>query len=118
MSGTDHFESVVKEHRTETVAEFQEDRTPIRRFQNALHSAPSLVPLIVLLVSVLLFAALVGSRFFSPATLTLILQQVQLVGIVAAAQTLVIMTAGIDLSVGAIVVLLYMPIFDLAGDMS
>jgi len=105
MSGSDNFESVVKEHRAETVAEFQESKTPIRRFQNALHSAPSLVPLIVLLVSVLLFAALVGSRFFSPATLTLILQQVQLVGIVAAAQTLVIMTAGIDLSVGAIVVL-------------
>jgi ribose/xylose/arabinose/galactoside ABC-type transport system permease subunit len=38
-------------------------------------------------------------------TLTLILQQVQLVGIVAAAQTLVILTAGIDLSVGAIAVL-------------
>jgi fructose transport system permease protein len=105
MSGTDNFEAVVQEHRTEAVAEFAEDRTLIRRFQNALHAAPSLVPLIVLLVSVLLFGVLVGSRFFSAGTLTLILQQVQLVGIVAAAQTLVILTAGIDLSVGAIAVL-------------
>jgi fructose transport system permease protein len=105
MSGTDNFEAVVQEHRTETVAEFQEDKTLIRRFQNALHAAPSLVPLIVLLVSILLFGGLVGSRFFSAGTLTLILQQVQLVGIVAAAQTLVILTAGIDLSVGAIAVL-------------
>jgi fructose transport system permease protein len=105
MSGTDNFEAVVKERRTEAVAEFHEDKTLIRRFQTALHAAPSLVPLIVLLVSILLFAGLVGSRFFSAATLTLILQQVQLVGIVAAAQTLVIMTAGIDLSVGAIAVI-------------
>jgi hypothetical protein len=104
MTGTDNFESVVRERREETVAEFHERLTPLRRFQHALHSAPSLVPLIVLLGSVLLFAGLVGTRFFSAATLTLILQQVQLVGIVAVAQTLVILTAGIDLSVGAIAV--------------
>jgi fructose transport system permease protein len=105
MSPTDNFESVVRERRDETVAEFHEDKTVIRRFQNALHAAPSLVPLIVLLGSILLFGVIVGGRFFSAATLTLILQQVQLVGIVAAAQTLVILTAGIDLSVGAIAVL-------------
>ncbi|TNC69127.1 ABC transporter permease [Rubellimicrobium roseum] len=105
MSGTDNFEAVVKERRTEAVAEFHEDKTLIKRFQHALHVSPALVPLLVLLVSIVLFAGLVGSRFFSAATLTLILQQVQLVGIVAAAQTLVILTAGIDLSVGAIAVL-------------
>lgn len=37
--------------------------------------------------------------------MTLILQQVQIVGVLAAAQTLIILTAGIDLSVGAIAVL-------------
>ena len=37
--------------------------------------------------------------------ITLILQQVQIVGILGAAQSLVILTAGIDLSVGAIMVL-------------
>lgn len=105
MSSTDNYESVVKERRGEAVAEFHEHQTLGRRFQHLLHTTPSMVPLIVLLVSVLLFAALVGSRFFSAGTLTLILQQVQLVGIVAAAQSLVIMTAGIDLSVGAIAVL-------------
>ena len=105
MSQSDNYESVVRERSgTETVAEFREPQTLGRRFQHLLHSTPSLVPLIVLLVSVILFAGLVGSRFFSPGTLTLILQQVQIVGIVAAAQSLVIMTAGIDLSVGAIAV--------------
>ena len=44
-------------------------------------------------------------RFFSPFALTLILQQVQIVGIVAAAQSIVILTAGIDLSVGAVLAL-------------
>ena len=51
------------------------------------------------------FGFLLGSKFFSPFSLTLILQQVAIVGIVGAAQTLVILTAGIDLSVGAIMVL-------------
>jgi fructose transport system permease protein len=48
---------------------------------------------------------LLGQKFFSPFALTLILQQVQIVGILGAAQSLVILTAGIDLSVGAIMVL-------------
>ena len=39
-----------------------------------------------------------------PTTLTLILQQVQIVGILAVAQSLIILTAGIDLSVGAMAV--------------
>ncbi|MBP1805581.1 ABC transporter permease [Rubellimicrobium aerolatum] len=105
MSGTDNFEAVVQERRTEAVAEFHEDKTLIKRFQHALHTTPALVPMIVLIASIVLFGLLIGNRFFSAGTLTLILQQVQLVGIVAAAQTLVIMTAGIDLSVGAITVL-------------
>lgn len=105
MSGTDNFESVVKSRREEAVAEFREPQTLGRRFQHLLHTTPAMVPLIVLAASVLLFGVVVGGRFFSPATLTLILQQVQIVGIVAAAQTLVILTAGIDLSVGAVAVL-------------
>ena len=75
------------------------------RIQHTLHQTPSLVPLIVLLLSLVVFGLLLGSKLFSPFALTLILQQVQIVGIVAAAQSLVILTAGIDLSVGAIMVL-------------
>ena len=77
----------------------------LSRIQHALHSTPSLVPLIVLVMSVAIFGALLGSKFFSSFALTLILQQVAIVGIVGAAQSLVILTAGIDLSVGAIMVL-------------
>jgi fructose transport system permease protein len=89
----------------EQIAVFKHDVGPITRIQQALHSHPALVPLIVLVLSIIVFGMLLGSKFFSSFALTLILQQVAIVGIVGAAQSLVILTAGIDLSVGAIMVL-------------
>ncbi len=87
------------------VAHFEDERKGLLgHFQHALHVTPALVPLIVLLVGIAVFGLILGERFFSPGTLTLILQQVQIVGILAAAQTLIILTAGIDLSVGAVAV--------------
>ncbi|MBF9030345.1 ABC transporter permease [Rhodobacterales bacterium HKCCE3408] len=104
MTNQDSYESAV--NRAESVAAFRDDRKGfIHRVQHALHVTPSLVPMIVLLTSIAVFGLILGSRFFSTGTLTLILQQVQIVGILAAAQTLIILTAGIDLSVGAIAVL-------------
>jgi len=91
--------------RTDAVASFEHQTTILSRIQHALHSNPALVPLIVLVLSVIVFGALLGTKFFSSFALTLILQQVAIVGIVGAAQSLVILTAGIDLSVGAIMVL-------------
>lgn len=99
------FESTLSDSVT-TVAEIGEKRTSfVHKFQHALHVNPALVPMIVLLAAIVIFGALLGSKFFSPFAMTLILQQVQIVGIVAAAQSLVILTAGIDLSVGAIMVM-------------
>ena len=99
------FESSLGEA-TQSVVEFDDPRTGlVHRIQHTLHMNPSLVPLIVLILSIAIFGLLLGSKFFSPFAMTLILQQVQIVGIVAAAQSLVILTAGIDLSVGAIMVL-------------
>ena len=60
--------------------------------------------MIVLLLSIAAFGILLDQNSFRPCA-TLILQQVAIVGIVGAAQSLVILTAGIDLSVGAIMVL-------------
>lgn len=97
-------ESALSESATE-VASFDEDRSAVQRVQHALHKTPSLVPLIVLIVSITVFGIILGSKFFSAFTLTLILQQVAIVGIVGAAQSLVILTAGIELSVGAVMVL-------------
>jgi len=89
-----------------SVASFDEQhRTLLERLQHFLHSYPTTVPVFVLLLGIVVFGALVGDRFFSAFTLTLILQQVTIVGIIGVAQTLVVITAGIDLSVGAIMVL-------------
>ena len=73
--------------------------------KNYLQEIPVLIPLFILLLSILVFGLLVGDRFFSAFALTLILQQVAIVGIIGVAQSIVILTAGIDLSVGAIAVL-------------
>lgn len=88
-------------------AEFEVTRHgPIDRIQHILHSNPTLVPVIVLIVSVIAFGLIAGDRFFSAFNLSLIMQQVSIIGILAAAQSLVIITAGIDLSVAAIMVLM------------
>jgi fructose transport system permease protein len=104
MAQPNDYESAI--NRADSVAEFEDTRRgAVHRLQNTLHSTPALVPLIVLLSAVVIFSVILGQRFLSPFALTLILQQVQIVGIVAAAQSLVILTAGIDLSVGAVMVI-------------
>lgn len=86
------------------VAEFEEAKGgPLRRLQHILHGTPSLVPMIVLLASIIVFGIL-ADNFFRAGTLTLIMQQIAVVGILGVAQSLVILTAGIDLSVGAFAV--------------
>src|SRR3954462_779212 len=71
------------------------------RIHDILHSNATFGPLFVLLLAVVYFA-LTADRFLQPANLSLIVQQVMVVGTLGIAQTLVILTAGIDLSVGAI----------------
>jgi fructose transport system permease protein len=104
MAEPDNYESAI--NRTDTVAEFEQTRKgAVHKVQHTLHTTPALVPLIVLLSAIVIFSVLLGDRFLSPFALTLILQQVQIIGIVAAAQALVILTAGIELSVGAVMVM-------------
>ena len=116
-------------------AHFDEDRpTLLRRLQQFLHAYPTMVPFLVLLIGILAFTvplprfveveipatvegqapiietqlqfvALAGDRFFAPFNLSLIVQQVTIIAILGIAQTLVILTAGIDLSVGVMMIL-------------
>jgi fructose transport system permease protein len=88
--------------------------TPMQRVQRALHRHPEISPFIVLLAAVATFA-LANPRFLQPSNLSLILQQVSIVGSLAIGQTLIILTAGIDLSVGAMMILVTMVIGSLAG---
>jgi fructose transport system permease protein len=105
MSHKDDFEAAASSATSDVAAFDEAEKGFVGKFHHALHTTPALVPLIVLLAAIAIFGVLLGDRFFSPFALTLILQQVQIVGIVAAAQSLVILTAGIDLSVGAIAVI-------------
>jgi fructose transport system permease protein len=65
---------------------------------------PLVGPLIALLVACGIFAA-ISDRFLTPGNMSLILQQSVVIGMLAVAQTLIILTAGIDLSIGAVAVL-------------
>ena len=87
-----------------TVASFErDDRGLVHRAQGFLRSYPTSIPALVLILSVIAFG-IVAPRFLGIGAMSTILQQVTVTGIVAIAQTLVILTAGIDLSVGAILV--------------
>jgi fructose transport system permease protein len=77
----------------------------LKQVHNFLHSQPTAAPLVVFLTAIMIFSILVGKRFFHPFNLSLVLQQVTIISILGIAQTLIILTAGIDLSVGAIMVL-------------
>jgi fructose transport system permease protein len=79
------------------------ERTPIQRLQTILHAYPWLSPALVLVLAVVIFSS-ITSKFSTPANLGTITQQTAVIGTLAIGQTLIILTAGIDLSCGAIMV--------------
>jgi fructose transport system permease protein len=90
----------------QAVASFEEEApSVVRRLQGFLHDFPTAIPFIVLVIGILIFSVAAGGKFFAPFNLSLVLQQVTIIGVLGIAQTLVILTAGIDLSVGAIMIL-------------
>ncbi len=91
---------------TATVASFEERQlTFLQRLQRFLHAYPTTVPFVVLLLGLILGVAVNPSRFTAASNFSTVLTQVMVIGIVGVGQTLVILTAGIDLSVGVIMVL-------------
>lgn len=75
----------------------------------------TLGPLIALLAACLFFA-FQNERFWSGGNLSLVLQQVMVVGVLAIGQTLIILTAGIDLSCGMVMALAGIVMSKLAVD--
>jgi len=89
-----------------TVASFDEQRlTFLQRLQRFLHVYPTTVPFVVLLLGVLLGLAVNPARFPTASNISTVLTQVMVTGILGIGQTLVILTAGIDLSIGVIMVI-------------
>ena len=78
--------------------------TPAQRIQHILHGNPALSPLIVLVLGVIVFG-IFADNFLRPQALSLLVQQMAVVGALAVGQTLIILTAGIDLSIGMAMVL-------------
>jgi ribose/xylose/arabinose/galactoside ABC-type transport system permease subunit len=93
-------------HQPATAAEqyAAREQSPLQRIQHVLHGHPTISPALVLVISFIIFS-LLNSRFAQPSSLSLVFQQVAVVGALAVGQTLIILTAGIDLSVGAVTIL-------------
>jgi fructose transport system permease protein len=70
--------------------------------------------MVVLVIAGIAFSVM-NDRFMYPSNLSLILQQVAIVGALAVGQTLIILTAGIDLSVGALMIFVSIVMGNLAG---
>ena len=90
--------------------------SPLQRVQRVLHAQPILGPLGVLVLAIVVFS-FVSDRFLSAANMGLVIAQVTVIAVLALGQTLVILTAGIDLSVGAIAVFSSIIMANLATDL-
>lgn len=86
---------------------------PTHRFRVALGT---LGPLIALLAACAFFATR-SDRFLTGENLSIVLQQVMVVGVIAIGQTLIILTAGVDLSCGAVMALGGIVMTKFAADM-
>jgi fructose transport system permease protein len=89
---------------SEELAGLAPRQTPLDRIQRQLHAHPALGPLIVLVTTCIVFG-LLNPRFVAAQNISLMLQQVAVVAALGVAQTLIILTAGIDLSIGYAMIL-------------
>ncbi len=97
------FEATLPKADTAVASFEKDDKTFVHILRSFLRRNPTMIPALVLIISVLAFG-LLAPRFLGMGALSTVLKQVTVTGFVALAQTLVILTAGIDLSVGAILV--------------
>lgn len=98
------FEAKLSQADTAVASFAEDDLSLVSRVRGFLRNYPTAIPAIIMIVSIIGFG-IIARNFMSPGTLSLVLKQVTITGIVAIAQTIIILTAGIDLSVGAILVI-------------
>jgi fructose transport system permease protein len=87
-----------------TSAEHPGRRASAMQLGRRVLTAPTVGPLIALVLAMAFFSVK-SDRFLDAQNLSLVMQQVMVVGVLAIGQTLVILTAGIDLSVGTVMAL-------------
>ncbi len=81
------------------------DKSRLERFQSFLHRYEVGSSLIVLAITLFAFSLIHGRTFLDAGNQSTVLQQVMFFGTLAIAQAIVILTAGIDLSVGVMALL-------------
>ncbi len=86
---------------TDITDEHRANRSAALHVARSVVTAPTTGPFFALLLAMAFFS-LKSDRFLHAQNLSLVLQQVMVVGVLAIGQTLVILTAGIDLSVGTV----------------
>ena len=79
-------------------------RSLTQQIQHYIHRHPWVSPLVALALSVIGFAILTPT-FRTPHNLSLVLQQASVLAAVSAGQALVVLSGGVDLSVGVVMVL-------------
>jgi fructose transport system permease protein len=89
-------------------AEFEHRRGGLEKVQHLLHRSPVLSPLAVLVFSSIVFTILGKGRFQDPASIGTMLQATAVMATLAIGQTLIILTAGVDLSVGTAMLLTHL----------
>lgn len=94
----------------------RESKTPLDHLQHALHKYPVISPATVLVISFIVFTFLGDGRFHQPSTIGIMLQQTAVLGALAIGQTLIILTAGIDLAVGTAMLLTHLVVAKIAVD--
>ncbi len=78
------------------------------RIQRVLHRYPVVSPALVLALALVVFTITGDGRFGRPQTVGLMLQQTAVLATLAIGQTLIILTAGIDLAVGSAMILVHL----------
>jgi fructose transport system permease protein len=89
-------------------AEFEHRRGGLEKVQHLLHRSPVLSPLAVLVFSSIVFTIVGKGRFQDPASIGTMLQATAVMATLAIGQTLIILTAGVDLSVGTAMLLTHL----------
>ena len=116
MTATESSPSPAPDTAPKTAAEqfAARQQSPLQRIQHTLHAHPSISPLMVLILAFIVFT-IINPRMAAPAQLGQLLQQAGIIAALAIGQTLVILTAGIDLSVGFLTIMAMLVMAKLAA---
>ncbi len=89
-------------------AEFEHRKGMLETIQHILHRSPVLSPLAVLVLSSIVFTIFGKGRFQDPSSIGTMLQATAVMATLAIGQTLIILTAGVDLAVGTAMLLTHL----------